>query len=152
MSKRNLLDDEDTIELRNSFKLFADSKGRVYPRELKEAFEEIEMDQKNSKVYKIIADLDTPDNKNGINFESFINHVNAKIGDLKSKEGIRTVYDQFLENLRDDAITLNSLRNVSKELGESVNTEDLRTILTRASKSGVALPFEEFYAIVSRKQ
>jgi Ca2+-binding EF-hand superfamily protein len=152
MSRKNVYDDEDVIELRNSFKLFADSKGKVFPRELKHAFEEIEMDQRNPRVYKIIADLDIPDNKNGINFDSFMNHVNLVIGDLKTKDGIRTVYEQFLENPRDEAITLNCLRNITKELGESVNTEELRSILARASKNGVELPFNEFYAIISRKQ
>ena len=152
MSRKNVHDDENVIELRNSFKLFADSRGRVYPRELKEAFEEIEMDQRNPRVYKIIADLDIPDNKGGITFDNFMRHVNEMIGDLNTKDGIRTVYEQFLENPRDEAITLNCLRNVTKELGENVNTEELRNILARASKSGVSLPFNEFYDIITRKQ
>jgi centrin-1 len=151
MSKKSV-HDEDIIELRNSFKLFADSRGKVYPRELKEAFEEIEIDQRNPRVYKIIADLDIPDNKGGITFDNFMRHVNEMIGDLNTKDGIRTVYEQFLENPRDEAITLNCLRNITKELGENVNTEELRNILARCSKSGVSLPFNEFYDIITRKQ
>ena len=152
MSRKSVIEDENIAQIRNSFRLFADSKGRINPRELKQAFEEIELDQTNPKVYKIIADLDIPDNRNGITFESFMIQVNHALGDLNTKEGIRTVYEQFLENPRDEAITLNCLRNISKDLGENVNTDELRTLLARASKSGVSLPFNEFYDIISRKQ
>ena len=40
-----------------------------------------------------------------------------------------------------DTITLNSLKKISKELGENMNDEELKIMLERASKNGVELTF-----------
>ena len=40
-----------------------------------------------------------------------------------------------------DTITLNSLKKISKELGENMCDEELKIMLERASKNGVELTF-----------
>jgi Ca2+-binding EF-hand superfamily protein len=112
--------------------------------------ESINLDQTHPKIYKIINELDNSENKNGLNYESFMSQVNERLGNLNSRDGIRKVFDQFLENPRDSTITLNSLRNVTRELGETVNTEELRDILSKASKNGNELTYDEFYSIMMK--
>ena len=76
---------------------------------------------------------------------------NEKLGDKKSKEGIRRIFELFIDDPNADTITLSSLKKISKELGENMSDEELKDMLERASKNGVELTFEEFYDIMTKK-
>ena len=77
--------------------------------------------------------------------------INDKLGDKESKEGIRRIFDLFIDDPNADTITLSSLKKISKELGENMSDEELKDMLERASKNGVELTFEEFYDIMTKK-
>ena len=87
----------------------------------------------------------------GINFDDFVDAINDKLGDKESKEGIRRIFDLFIDDPNADTITLSSLKKISKELGENMSDEELKDMLERASKNGVELTFEEFYDIMTKK-
>ena len=97
--------------------------------------------------------MDTPeaDKKGGISFDDFVDAINDKLSDKKSKEGIRRIFDLFIDDPNADTITLSSLKNISKELGENISDEELKDMLERASKNGNELTFEEFYDIITKK-
>ena len=76
---------------------------------------------------------------------------NEKLGDKKSKEGIRRIFELFIDDPNADTITLSSLKKISKELEENISDEELKDMLERASKNGVELTFEEFYDIMTKK-
>ena len=76
--------------------------------------------------------------------------INNKLDDKESKEGIRRIFDLFIGDPNADlfigdpnadTITLNSLKKISKELGENISYEELKIMLERASKNGVELTF-----------
>ena len=87
----------------------------------------------------------------GITFDDFVDAINDKLGDKESKEGIRRIFDLFIDDPNADTITLSSLKKISKELGENMSDEELKDMLERASKNGVELTFEEFYDIMTKK-
>ena len=87
----------------------------------------------------------------GINFDDFVDAINDKLGDKESKEGIKRIFDLFIDDPNVDTITLRSLKKISKELGENMSDEELKDMLERASKNGVELTFEEFYDIMTKK-
>ena len=87
----------------------------------------------------------------GINFDDFVDAINDKLGDKESKEGIRRIFDLFIDDPNADTITLSSLKKISKELGENMNDKELKDMLEIASKNGVELTFEEFYDIMTKK-
>ena len=74
--------------------------------------------------------------------------MNEKLGDKESKEGIRRIFDLFIDNPNADSITLSSLKKISKELGENMSDEELKDMLEKTSKKGVELIFEEFYGVM----
>ena len=100
-------------------------------------------DSKNPTIYKLIADLDIPDEERngGISFDVFFDAINNKLDDKESKEGIRRIFDLFIGDPNADTITLSSLKKISKELGENMSDEELKIMLERASKNGVELTF-----------
>ena len=87
----------------------------------------------------------------GINFDDFVDAINDKLEDKESKEGIKRIFDLFIDDPNADTITLISLKKISKELGENMSDEELKDMLERASKNGVELTFEEFYDIMTKK-
>ena len=80
-------------------------------------------DSKNTTIYKLIADLDIPDEERngGINFDVFFDAINNKLDDKESKEGIRRIFDLFIDDPNADTITLSSLKKISKELGGNMS-------------------------------
>ena len=64
------LTEDEIEEIREAFALFdTDGHGRIDPRELKAAMSSLGFEAKNPTIYAMIADLDTHENSNGIDFE-----------------------------------------------------------------------------------
>ena len=149
--RKSLYTDDDTNELREGFKLFADSNGKVKPHDLLSAVDLIGFKSKSPALYRIIQELDTEENAQGITFEQFLKHVNIELGDANSEEGARKLYLQFLEDPRDKKISFNTMKRLAKEFGENVDQDQLRTMLDKVSSNGNDINFEEFYQIIGRK-
>ena len=102
---------------------------------------------------QIFYELDTEDvqKKGGITFDEFIKAIEKKLGNKDTKEGIRNIFNLFVDDPDHDVITFNDLKKISKELGENMSDEEIREMLERASKNGKELTFEEFYEIMKKK-
>ena len=80
----------------------------------------------------MIAELDQQGDL--IEFEEFLNAITSKLGDKETKEGINKIFDLF----DDDGtgfININNLKRVAKELGETMNPDELQEMLERASSN-----------------
>ena len=138
------LSSEKVDEIRQSFDLFDTNViGKIDSKELRAAMQSLRFDIKSPTIYKLIVDLDIPDEERngGISFDVFLDAINNKLDDKESKEGIRRIFDLFIGDPNADTITLNSLKKISKELGENISDEELKIMLERASKNGVELTF-----------
>ena len=98
----------------------------------------------------MIADLDTPDNSSGINFDNFLDSITAKLGNKESKEGIARIFDLFDDD-KSGSINIHNLRRVAKELGETMSADELKEMLERAASNGDEISFEDFYFIMTKK-
>jgi Ca2+-binding EF-hand superfamily protein len=148
------LSGEEVDEIRQAFELFdTNGTGRIDPKELKAAMQSLGFDTKNPVIYQLIADLDTPENakKGGIDFNTFVEAINDKLGDRSSREGIKRIFQLFIDDPSQDSITLSSLKRIAKELGEQMSADELRDMLERASSNGQELSFDEFYEIMTKR-
>lgn len=148
------LSNDEVDEIRQAFDLFdTNQTGKIDPRELKAAMQSLGFDTKNPTIFQMIADLDTNDaqRRGGIEFETFVDAINDKLGDKETREGIRRIFNLFIDDPSTDTITLTSLRRIAKELGEQMSSEELRDMLERASSNGTELTFEEFYEIMTKR-
>jgi centrin-1 len=147
------LSNDEVEEIRQAFELFdTNGTGRVDPKELKAAMQSLGFDTKNPTIFQIISELDTPEatKRGGIEFETFLEAINNKLGDKETEEGLRRIFNLFVDD-NQDTITLASLRKIAKELGEQISHEDLQDMLSRASSNGTELTFGEFYDIMTKK-
>ena len=148
------LSNDEVDEIRQAFDLFdTNGTGKIDPKELKAAMQSLGFDTKNPTIYTLIADLDTPEaaKNGGVNFDDFVGSINNKLGDKESKEGIRRIFDLFIDDPNADTITLSSLKKIAQELGENMSAEELKDMLERASANGTELTFDEFYEIMTKK-
>jgi Ca2+-binding EF-hand superfamily protein len=148
------LSGEEVDEIRQAFELFdTNGTGRIDPKELKAAMQSLGFDTKNPVIYQLIADLDTPENakKGGIDFNTFVEAINDKLGDRSSREGIKRIFQLFIDDPSQDTISLSSLKRIAKELGEQMSADELRDMLERASSNGQELTFDEFYEIMTKR-
>ena len=145
------LTEDEIEEIREAFALFdTDGNGRIDPRELKAAMSSLGFESKNPVIYAMIADLDTPENASGINFEHFLESITAKLGNKESKEGIARIFDLFDDD-KSGSINIHNLRRVAKELGETMSADELKEMLERAASNGDEISFEDFYFIMTKK-
>ena len=148
------LSTEEVDEIKQAFDLFdTNGTGKIDPKELKAAMQSLGFDSKNPTIFQLIADLDTPEaaKNGGIDFDNFVEAIKNKLGDKESKEGIRRIFDLFIDDPNSDTITLNSLKKIARELGENMTAEELKDMLERASSNGTELTFDEFYEIMTKK-
>jgi Ca2+-binding EF-hand superfamily protein len=71
----------------------------------------------------MISDLDE-DGSGAIDFEEFLDMMTARMSDKDSKEDIRKVFKLFDDD-KSDCITLTNLRRVARELGETMDDNEL---------------------------
>ena len=148
------LSQDEVDEIRQAFDLFdTNQTGKIDPKELKAAMQSLGFDTKNPTIFQMISELDTPDSqkKGGIDFESFVEAINNKLGDKETKDGIRRIFNLFIDDPQQETITLSSLRRIARELGEQMSNDELKDMLERASSNGTELSFDEFYDIMTKK-
>ena len=159
MSKRALtstkfMTKEENERLKDAFDLFdAKGTGKISPSELKNAMESLGLKDKNPVIYRVIADLDTKDaaNKGGVTYDTFVDAVNFRLCDKDSKDGVRRMYDLFIDDPDTHTITINALSKNSQELGSNLDAKQLNELLMRASNNGSEITFDEFYAMVTKQ-
>ncbi len=145
------LTEDEIEEIREAFALFdTDGNGRIDPRELKAAMSSLGFEAKNPTIYAMIADLDTHENANGIEFDTFLGAITDKLGNKESREGITRIFELFDDD-RSATINIHNLRRVAKELGETMSADELREMLERAASNGDEITFEDFYFIMTKK-
>ena len=95
--------------------------------------------------------MDTPEYKNGMNFDQFTEVINTQLVDKESKDGIQRIFDLFADQENPDNITLNSLKKNAVELQADITPEELKDLLGRASNNGNDINFDEFYEIMTKR-
>lgn len=148
------LSQDEIDEIRQAFDLFdTNQTGKIDPKELKAAMQSLGFDTKNPTIFQMISELDTPESqkKGGIDFDTFVEAINNKLGDKETKDGIRRIFNLFIDDPQQETITLSSLRRIARELGEQMSNDELKDMLERASSNGTELTFDEFYDIMTKK-
>ncbi len=152
-TERPGLSQDEVEEIKQAFELFdTNGSGKIDPKELKAAMQSLGFDSKNPTIFHLISELDTVEaaKRGGVDFETFLQAINDKLGDKESEEGLRRIFNLFVDD-NQDTITLSSLKKIAKELGENMSHEDLQDMLARASSNGTELTFQEFFDIMTKK-
>ncbi len=140
-------------ELKEAFDLFdVYSTGLLDDEALKDAFVSLGFEKDSYTVYSAILRMNGMNKvkkQGGIDWETFRDTIKDLLGDLSSKEGVRKIFELFIDDPKQDTITSDSLKRVAHDLGEELNNKELYEIMKRVAENGVNVGFDEFYKIMS---
>jgi Ca2+-binding EF-hand superfamily protein len=148
-TKKQVFNPEDTQVFQNTFNLFdTQGNGKLDIGELLNAMEAFKFDKSNPAIYDLLSELDTPEAKKngGLTMTEFTTEINDKLGDTKSKEGIKRTFELFSDG---DAITVNSLVKSAEELNSEVSPDEIRSLVEKAASNNQDIPYEEFEEIIT---
>ncbi|CAD8184660.1 unnamed protein product [Paramecium pentaurelia] len=150
--KENYLTPEEINDLKETFDLFDDDKsGTIDAHEIKKVLEDLGVDARNKFVYQMVQDLE---NFGGsINFDTFVEIISNRLGNNKTREGAQKLF-QIYDPEDTGFIDFTNLKRVAKELGETLNDDELHEMIhhihiLRKTESPEQISFEEFYEIIT---
>ncbi|ELT88044.1 hypothetical protein CAPTEDRAFT_126483 [Capitella teleta] len=126
--KRREVSEEQKQEIKESFELFDTDKDQsIDYHELKVAMRALGFEVKKADVLKILKDYDR-DGTGKITFEDFNEVVSDMMLDRDPKDEMLKAFRLFDD---DDSgkISLRNLRRVARELGETMNDDELRAMI-----------------------
>ena len=149
------LTEAEIEEVREAFNLFdVDGSGRIDPRELKEAMISLGYTNNNAVISDMIADLDK-DGAGDIGFDEFLHIFTLQIGagdgsGGQSREDMAKIFNLF-DVEKTGYISLNQLKRVARELGETMSDAELLEMIERASSRDDGLvSLDDFCNILSK--
>lgn len=133
---------EDLSRLREAFDIY--DRNKTHKIKINEAIEGMKMvgfDKINPALFNIILELK---NNEWCTWTKFASHIWSRITDRNSDEGLRTLFDLFIDDPKKDTITFDTFKRICQELGEKLTDEKIRDMLAITNKSAVDISFEEF--------
>ena len=136
------LPNADLSELKQAFDLYDhDGSQKIRIQECIDGMKSVNFDKTNPVLFDIICDLE---GNEWCSWPKFAFHVYNCITDRNTDEGLRTLFDLFIDDPNKETITLDTFRRICKEVGENMSDEELKNILEITTQSGNEINFEDF--------
>ena len=152
---KNGLLDEEIEEIRNAFKKYDINKtGKIDVKRFLKEMISIGLEIRAPIIYKIFKDLDNEETekKGGISLDEILNIMNNKLGDLKSEDRMKNVFELLKGNSEKKYLSLDKMKELANSFGMDVTNEEIKDMLERASNNGEGLTFEEFCKIMKENE
>ena len=152
---KNVLLDEEIEEIRNAFKKYDINKtGKIDVKRFLKEMISIGLEIRAPIIYKIFKDLDNEETekKGGISLDEILNIMNNKLGDLKSEDRMKNVFELLKGNSEEKYLSLDKMKELANSFGMDVTNEEIKDMLERASNNGEGLTFEEFCKIMKENE
>ena len=152
---KNGLLDEEIEEIRNAFKKYDINKtGKIDVKRFLKEMISIGLEIRAPIIYKIFKDLDNEETekKGGISLDEILNIMNNKLGDLKSEDRMKNVFELLKGNSEEKYLSLDKMKELANSFGMDVTNEETKDMLERASNNGEGLTFEEFCKIMKENE
>ena len=139
-------------ELKDAFDLFdVYHTGKIDNKALIAAFEALGFNKDSYSVYKAIVAMEGGYKgkvANETEWPEFRDVIKAMVGDMETKEGLKSLFELFVDSPDQTKITVSTMNRVAKELQDDISYEELVKVMKRAANNNVDLDFEEFYKIM----
>jgi len=153
LSWKDRLTTEDYEELKNTFNVFdEDGSGTIDPAEINKVLEELGLDKRNPFILALIHGL--RDQNKPVNFEEFLNIIGSRVGETKTKDGLKKVFALYDKN-EDGVIDFEEFKAIAKWIKDGINDDELLELLhsthvSQKTSTNEFVTFDEFYRIVAK--
>ena len=132
---------EEEFEFKELFDLLDyDKKGLVEPREILAVLKSNKWHIKNPMLFALMSEIDTEENRDGIDFQQFLNLFTIELVNDISQEHIANLF-RLIDTNSTGTIRLEDLRRLVKDIGETVSSEELRDMLKKVG-NGEEITFD----------
>lgn len=148
------MDQQEIDEFKEIFNLFdTDGSGIIDAQEINKAMSNQDLHTRNPVLFEVISYLNELDNSE-IDFDTFIEAICEKIGNIKTKEGIARIFELY-DTENTGHIAFDQLKRVARELGETLNDDELNILMHHVhvlnkTSSNDYFTQEDFFSIVTR--
>ena len=132
----------DLTELKQAFDLYDhDGSQKIKIKECIDGMKLINFDKTNPILFDIIKDLEDTE---WCSWPKFAFYVYNCITDRNTDEGLRTLFDLFIDDPEKETISLPTFRKICQEVGDNMSDEELKNILEITTQSGNDISFDDF--------
>ena len=129
-------------ELKKAFDILdADGKEILNMNEIMETLNEMNFNKTDPTLYSIIKDLS---DREKCSWPKFAYEVNKRMTDRQSKEGLRTIFNLFIDNPDKGTITFDTFKKICYEIECGLSEQELNDIFKIAASNGDEITFKEF--------
>ena len=129
-------------ELKKAFDILdADGKEILNMNEIMETLDEMNFNKTDPTLYSIIKDLS---DREKCSWPKFAYEVNKRMTDRQSREGLRTIFNLFIDNPDLETITFDTFKKICYEIECGLSEQELNDIFKIAASNGDEITFKEF--------
>ena len=137
----------DSFGLQNIFELLDyDKDGKINLNEVIGYIQDLGYDKEQPLIFNLMKEL----GDGLINYDNFEKKMNNLINDPKDNNGLRRIYEIFINNDKKKNINFNELKKICSELGRNLNKEDMETLFKHAGNEK-EITFETFVEFMKNK-
>lgn len=146
------LSEDQKTDIKKAFDLFdIDGTGFINSKDLRVAIRALGFEPGSAELKRLVEKIDH-DSSGKISFSDFIYLMTLKMGESDTKEEILKAFRLFDDDCT-GKISFNNLKRVARELGEHLNDEELKEMISEADLNGDGeVDEEEFLKIIKRTQ
>ena len=132
----------DLTELKQAFDLFdRGHSGEIKIEEAIQAMKSMQFDETNPILFSIMNELA---DKGTVSWPKFSSHVVKRLTNRKDKEGLKRIFDLFIDNEKHQTINYESFKKICKEIGEIMTEAQMKHILLNTTENGNEISFNDF--------
>ena len=129
-------------ELKKAFDILdADGKEVLNMNEIMETLDDMRFNQTDPTLYNILKDLA---DREKCSWPKFAYQVNKRMTDRQSREGLRTIFNLFIDNPDKNTITFETFKKICNEIECGLSEQQLNDIFKIAATNGDEITFKEF--------
>eukprot|EP01062_Namystynia_karyoxenos_P034813 TRINITY_DN25490_c0_g1_i1.p2 TRINITY_DN25490_c0_g1~~TRINITY_DN25490_c0_g1_i1.p2 ORF type:complete len:213 (+),score=121.19 TRINITY_DN25490_c0_g1_i1:79-639(+) len=147
------LTEEQEADIKEAFNLLdSEGYGTIDARDLKVALRALGYEPQKDKMKKIISQIDKDSMSGTLLYEEFKGIMTEKLFDYENEEEIEIAFPLFTEG-KDKFITVDDLKRVGRELGESLTDEVYMEMIREADviDHDGKISKEEFHRVMKRE-
>ena len=115
-------------------------------KEIMKNLDDMQINKTDPTLYSIFKELS---NKERCSWPKFALFANARMTDRETKEGLRTIFNLFIDDPNKDTINFETFKKICNELDCGLSEQQLSDILKASTNNGNEITFKEFEQYMS---